>query len=86
MVVLAALAYIASGATELDRTRVTWVISGIALGPILDLTWAVANFSTTLIGNTSLPILYVQSWTGALLPWFNLIGSIFVLYLSLIHI
>ncbi|MGA8661930.1 MAG: GAF domain-containing protein [Candidatus Cybelea sp.] len=80
VVVLAALAYIASGATALDRTRVTWVISGIALAPILDLTWAVANVCSTLIGNTSLPVLYVQSWTGALLPWFNLIGSIFVLY------
>jgi hypothetical protein len=80
VVVLAALAYIASGATALDRTRVTWVISGIALAPILDLTWAVANVCSTLIGNTSLPVLYVQSWTEALLPWFNLIGSIFVLY------
>lgn len=80
VVVLAALAYIASGATALDRTRVTWVISGISLGPILDLTWAVANVCSTLVGNTSLPVLYVQSWTGALLPWFNLVGSIFVLY------
>jgi len=80
VVVLAALAYIASGATALDRTRVTWVISGIALGPILDLTWALANVCSTLIGNASLPVLYVQSWSGALLPWFNLIGSIFVLY------
>ncbi|MGA7202195.1 MAG: GAF domain-containing protein, partial [Candidatus Cybelea sp.] len=80
VVVLAALAYIASGATAIDRTRVTWVISGIALGPILDLTWAVANVCSTLIGNTSLPVLYVQSWTGALLPWFNLVGSVFVLY------
>ena len=45
IVVLGGLAYIASGATLIDRARVTWVIAGIALAPILDLTWALTNFS-----------------------------------------
>ena len=79
-VVLCGLAYIASGATALDRGRVTWVIAGIALAPILDLAWAVANIVSTLIGNTSVAILDLQDWTIVLLPWFNLVGSIFVLY------
>ncbi|HXO16537.1 MAG TPA: GAF domain-containing protein, partial [Candidatus Dormibacteraeota bacterium] len=79
-VVLAGLAYIASGATALDRARVTWVIAGIALSPVLDLTWAIANVASTLIGNTSVTLLYVQHWTDALAPWFGLVGSIFVVY------
>ncbi len=80
VVVLCGLAYIASGATALDRGRVSWVIAGISLAPILDLAWAVTNVFTTLIGNSSAGILDLQDWTVALLPWFNLIGSIFVLY------
>ncbi len=80
VVVLATLAYIASGATALERRRVTWVIAGIALGPILDLAWAFANVVSTLAGNTSVPLIHLQNWTAALLPWFNLTGSIFVLY------
>jgi GAF domain len=80
VVVLCGLAYIASGATALDRGRVTWIIAGIALAPILDLAWALANIVTTLIGNTSVAILDLQDWTIVLLPWFNLIGSSFVLY------
>ena len=79
-VVLAALAYIASGATGMDRGRVTWMIAGIALAPTLDLTWAITNVLLTLVGNTSSLLLTVQDWTGALLPWFGLLGSIFVLY------
>jgi hypothetical protein len=80
VVVLAALAYIASGATVLDRARVTWVIAGIAMAPLLDLAWAITNVGSTLIANSSVILLDVQDWTGALLPWFNLVGSIFVLY------
>ncbi|HEV3089840.1 MAG TPA: GAF domain-containing protein [Candidatus Cybelea sp.] len=80
VVVLATLAYIASGATALDRRRVTWVIAGIALGPILDLTWAFANVVGTLAGSTSIALNHLQVWAAALLPWFNLTGSIFVLY------
>jgi hypothetical protein len=79
-VVVAGLAYIASGATALDRGRVTWVVAGIALSPILDLTWAIANVASTLIGNTSVTLLVVQHWTDALAPWFGLVGSIFVVY------
>jgi hypothetical protein len=79
-IVLCGLAYIASGATALDRRRVTWVIAGIALAPILDLTWAITNVLYTLTGNTSPTLLAVQHWTDALGPWFGLLGSIFVVY------
>ena len=51
VVVLVGLAYIASGATGITARRVTWVIAGIALAPILDLTWAVTNVVSTLVGN-----------------------------------
>lgn len=79
-VVLGGLAYIASGASALDRARVSWVVAGIALAPILDLTWAIANVIGTLSGNTSIALLNVQHWTDALGPWFGLLGSIFVVY------
>jgi GAF domain len=80
VVVLTGLAYIASGATTIARGRVYWVIGGIALAPLLDLTWALANILSTLIGNTSIPLLTLMQWTDALLPWFGLAGSIFVVY------
>jgi hypothetical protein len=80
IVVLCGLAYIASGATALDRRRVTWVIAGISLAPILDLTWAVTNVLYTIFGNASVVLLNVQHWTDTLGPWFGLIGSIFVVY------
>jgi hypothetical protein len=80
VVVLSALAYIASGATALDRRRVTWVIAGIALAPILDFTWAITNDVYTLAGNASVVLIEVQHWTDALGPWFGLAGSIFVVY------
>lgn len=80
IVVLCGLAYIASGATALDRRRVTWVIAGISLAPILDFTWAVTNVLYTLFGNASVVLLNVQHWTDTLGPWFGLIGSIFVVY------
>ncbi len=80
VVVLLGLAYIASGATGISRGRVMWVVAGIALAPILDLTWAIANVISTLAGDTSIPLLDLQDWTVALLPWFGLAGSIFVVY------
>jgi hypothetical protein len=80
IVVLAGLAYIASGATAISRGRVTWVIAGIALAPILDLTWALTNVLSTIVGNVSVPLLNLQDWTAALLPWFGLFGSVFVVY------
>lgn len=80
VVVLCALSYIASGATILDRRRVTWVIAGIALAPILDLTWAIASVLYTLAGSTSVALLDVQHWTDSLGPWFGLAGSTFVVY------
>jgi hypothetical protein len=78
--VLGGLAYIASGASGIPRGRVMWVIAGIALAPILDLTWAFTNILSTLIGNTSVALLNLQDWTAALLPWFGLAGCIFVVY------
>jgi GAF domain len=80
IVVLSGLAYIASGATALDRARVTWVIAGIALAPILDLTWAITNVLFTMAGSASVVLLQVEHWTDSLGPWFGLIGSIFVVY------
>ncbi|MGA8575772.1 MAG: GAF domain-containing protein [Candidatus Cybelea sp.] len=80
IVVLTGLAYIASGATGIAAGRVNWVIAGIALAPTLDLTWALANTLSTLVGNTSIPLLDLLDWTVALLPWFGLAGSIFVVY------
>ncbi len=79
-VVLCGLAYIASGATALDRRRVTWVIAGIALSPILDFTWAIANVLYTVFGNQSVVLLNLEHWTDALGPWFGLAGSAFVVY------
>jgi hypothetical protein len=79
-VVLAGLSYIASGATGLERRRVTWVIAGIALSPILDLTWAVANVLYTLFGNASIVLLNLEHWTDVLGPWFGLAGCAFVVY------
>ncbi len=80
VVVLCGLAYIASGATGLERRRVTWVIAGIALAPILDFTWAIANVLYTLFGNQSVVLLELQHWTDALGPWFGLVGCVFVVY------
>jgi hypothetical protein len=80
IVVLCGLAYIASGATGIPRGRVNWVIAGIALAPILDLTWAIANVISTLVGNSSAMLLDVQHWTDSLGPWFGLFGVIFVVY------
>lgn len=79
-VVLCGLAYIASGATALDRRRVTWVIAGTALSPILDFTWAIANVLYTVFGNQSVVLLNLEHWTDALGPWFGLAGSAFVVY------
>jgi hypothetical protein len=79
-VVLVGLSYIASGATGISRGRVTWVIAGIALAPILDLTWAIANIISTLVGDVSISLLNLQDWAGALMPWFGLAGSVFVVY------
>jgi hypothetical protein len=78
--VLCGLAYIASGARGIARRRVTWVIAGIALAPILDLTWAVQDVASALVGDTSTELAALGVWTDALAPWFGLLGVIFVLY------
>ncbi len=77
---LVGLAYIASGATGIARGRVNWVVAGIALRPILDLTWAHHQRNQHARRQRSVPLLDVQDWTVALLPWFGLAGSIFVVY------
>jgi hypothetical protein len=74
------LAYIASGATAVDRTRVNWMVAGIALSPILDLTLAVSDFISELIGDTSTALIDIGIWTDALAPWFGLLGVVFVFY------
>jgi hypothetical protein len=78
--VLCGLAYIASGARGIARRRVTWVVAGIALAPILDLTWAVQDVLSALVGDTSTALATLNVWTDALAPWFGLLGVIFVLY------
>ncbi|HEY2476383.1 MAG TPA: GAF domain-containing protein [Candidatus Cybelea sp.] len=80
LVVLVGLAYIASGATGVQRTRITWIVAGIAIAPIFDLLWATANILSTLVGNTSVLLLEVQNATTVLGPWFGLLGVIFVFY------
>lgn len=80
VVVLCGLAYIASGATAIDRRRVSWVVAGIALSPILDLTWALTDIISALVGDRSTVLLAISVWTDALAPWFGLLGVIFVLY------
>lgn len=80
IVVLGGLAYIASGATTVDRSRVTWIVTGIAIAPIADLFWAIANILSTQVGNASVLLLDAEDWIVALLPWFGLIGVVFVFY------
>lgn len=78
--VLCGLAYISSGATGIERRRITWVVAGIALAPILDLTWAASDVISALIGDTSTVLAAIAIWTDALAPWFGLCGIVFVLY------
>lgn len=80
VVVLSGLAYIASGAEGLERGRVTWIVAGIALAPILDLTWALADITSALAMDRSAALLAVEWWTDALQPWFGLLGVMAVLY------
>ena len=80
LVVIVGLAYIASGASGEHARRITWVVAGIALAPIIDLLWAVANILSTLVGNSSILLLDVQDWTDALGPWLGFVGVVFVFY------
>ncbi|HEY1883810.1 MAG TPA: GAF domain-containing protein [Candidatus Cybelea sp.] len=81
LVVIIGLAYISSGANNAERARrITWIVAGIAIAPITDLLWAVANILSTLVGNSSILLLDVQDWTTALGPWVGLIGVVFVFY------
>jgi hypothetical protein len=80
LTVIIGLAYISSGASGERARRITWIVAGIAIAPITDLMWAVANILSTLIGNSSILLLDVQDWTQALGPWVGLIGVVFVFY------
>jgi len=77
---LAGLAYIASGAQGVDRRRVPWIIGGIAIAPMLDLTWALNDTMSALVQDRSVLLLAVDDWTDALLPWAGLCGIVAVLY------
>jgi hypothetical protein len=79
-VVLAGLAYIASEGSRFDRQRVTWIVGGIALTPILDITWAITDIASALVNDTFPIFIKVQAWTDALQPWFGLAGTAFVCY------
>jgi hypothetical protein len=80
VIVLCGMAYSASGTAMLDRRRVAWIVAGIALAPVLDLTWAVADIVSALVRDSSAQILAVRAWTDALLPWGGLIGVVAVFY------
>ncbi len=80
VIVLCGLSYIASGVEGEERRRVTWIAAGIALSPLLDLTWAIADIVSALIRDSSPALLALEDWTDTLLPWFGLLGIIAVLY------
>lgn len=80
VIVLCGMAYSASGAKEEERRRVTWIVAGIALAPILDLTWAITDVISGFVRDQSFQLLAVSRWTDALLPWFGLIGIVAVFY------
>ncbi|HTU82841.1 MAG TPA: hypothetical protein VMF61_11965, partial [Candidatus Acidoferrales bacterium] len=80
VLVLCGLAYIASGARGMERGRVTWIVSGIALAPMLDLTWALTDIASAIAHNGSQTLLAVEAWTDGLLPWVGLVGVVAVLY------
>lgn len=80
IVVLCGMAYSASGAKEQDRRRITWIVAGIALAPILDLTWAVTDVVSGFVRDQSFELLAIERWTDALLPWVGLVGIVAVFY------
>jgi hypothetical protein len=80
VIVLCGMAYAASGARDLDRRRVTWIVAGIALAPMLDLTWAVTDIMSALVRDSSFELLALERWTDALLPWAGLVGIVAVFY------
>jgi hypothetical protein len=80
VIVLCGLSYIASGVEGEERRRVTWIAAGIALSPLLDLTWAISDIVSALIRDSSPVLLALEDWTDTLLPWFGLLGIVAVLY------
>jgi hypothetical protein len=80
IIVLCGMAYSASGAKAQDRSRITWIVAGIALAPILDLTWAVSDVLSGFVRDQSFELLAIERWTDALAPWFGLVGIVAVFY------
>jgi hypothetical protein len=79
-IVVAGLAYIASGAEGLERTRVNWIVAGIALAPLMDLAWALTDMASSAVGDRSMPLLLTAAWIDVLIPWVGLLGIIAVCY------
>jgi hypothetical protein len=79
-IVIAGLAYIASGAEGLERTRVNWIVSGIALAPLMDLAWALTDMASSAVGDRSMALLLLTAWIDVLIPWVGLLGILAVCY------
>jgi hypothetical protein len=79
-IVVAGLAYIASGAEGLERKRVTWIVAGIALAPLMDLAWALTDMASSAVGDRSIALLMATAWIDVLIPWVGLFGIIAVCY------
>jgi hypothetical protein len=74
------LAYIASGVERDERARMSWIVLGLAIAPVLDMTWDVADIASVLVRDTSTMLLAIEDWTDALLPWAGLCGIVTVFY------
>jgi hypothetical protein len=79
-IVIAGLAYIASGAEGLERTRVNWIVFGIALAPLMDLAWALTDMASSAVADRSMALLYATAWIAVLIPWVGLLGILAVCY------
>ncbi|MBV8374852.1 MAG: hypothetical protein JO302_05020 [Candidatus Eremiobacteraeota bacterium] len=79
-IVIAGLGYIASGAEGLERTRVNWIVAGIALAPLMDLAWALTDMASSAVADRSMALLYAAAWIDVLIPWVGLLGILAVCY------
>lgn len=79
-IVLCGLSYVASGVEGEERRRVAWIAAGIALSPLLDLTWAVTDLASAVVRDQSPTLLTIRDWTDPLQQWIGLLGVIAVAY------
>jgi hypothetical protein len=79
-IVIAGLAYIASGAEGLERRRVNWIVAGIALAPLMDLAWALTDLASSAVADRSMSLLLATAWIDVLIPWVGLFGILAVCY------